>query len=162
MREAVDVTEAHECRYRGRYGHPWPHAAFVLPAHHGMRETADARLLIRYHPDIANVPEPDPGAISMKRILYATAALAAVFFGTTFAIRNNQAVQVSYYFGFDWSGPLSIALLVTFILGVVLGYVASLRTTVRMQRQLVHARKEIRSIEQEVRNLRALPIKDVL
>jgi putative membrane protein len=106
--------------------------------------------------------EPDSGALIMKRILYVTAALAAVFFGTTFAIRNNQVVQVSYYFGFEWSGPLSIALLVTFILGVLLGYAASLRTTVRMQRQLVHARKEIRSVEQEVRNLRALPIKDVL
>lgn len=98
----------------------------------------------------------------MKRIFYLVAALVAVFFGTTFAIRNNQVVQVSYYFGHEWSGPLSVALLATFIIGVVLGYVASLRTVVRMQRQLVHARKEIRSVEQEVRNLRALPIKDVL
>jgi putative membrane protein len=98
----------------------------------------------------------------MKRIVYLAAALAAVFFGTTFAIRNNQVVQITYYFGHEWSGPLSVALLVTFMLGVALGYVASLRTVVRMQRQLVNARKEIRSVEQEVRNLRALPIKDVL
>jgi len=44
----------------------------------------------------------------------------------------------------------------------VAGYLASLRMVVRMQRQLVQARKEIRQIEQEVINLRALPIKDVI
>jgi putative membrane protein len=33
---------------------------------------------------------------------------------------------------------------------------------IRMQRQLVQARKEVRQIEQEVMNLRALPIKDVI
>jgi putative membrane protein len=98
----------------------------------------------------------------MKRIIYLAVAIAAVFFGITFAIRNNQPVEVSYYFGLGWSGPLSLALIVTFTFGVLLGYVASLRTLVRMQRSLVQARKDIRSVEQEVRNLRALPIKDVL
>ena len=55
-----------------------------------------------------------------------------------------------------------LALLATLALGVVIGYLASLRMVVRMQRQLVQARKEIRQIEQEVINLRALPIKDVI
>src|SRR4030065_671784 len=30
-------TGTYECRYRGRFGLPWPHAAFVLPVHHRMR-----------------------------------------------------------------------------------------------------------------------------
>lgn len=98
----------------------------------------------------------------MKRIIYFIVAIAAVAFGVTFAVRNSQLVEVGYYFGLGWNGPLSLALITTFVFGVILGYVASLRTVVRLQRQLVHARKEIRSIEQEVRNLRALPIKDVL
>jgi putative membrane protein len=98
----------------------------------------------------------------MKRFIYLAVALAAIFFGITFAVRNGQPIEVSYYFGLGWSGPLSLALITTFTLGVGIGYVASLRTVVRLQRQLVQARKEIRSVEQEVRNLRALPIKDVL
>ena len=57
---------------------------------------------------------------------------------------------------------MSLALLTSFAIGVVAGYIASLRMVVRMQRQLVQARKEIRHIEQEVINLRALPIKDVI
>ncbi len=98
----------------------------------------------------------------MKRILYIAVAIAAILFGITFAIRNNQAVEVSYYFGIGWNGPLSLALIASFCFGVLLGYIASLRTLVHMQHNLVQARKDIRSVEQEVRNLRALPIKDVL
>jgi putative membrane protein len=43
-----------------------------------------------------------------------------------------------------------------------LGYLAALRTVLRLQRELVRARREIRAVEQEVANLRALPIKDVV
>ena len=58
--------------------------------------------------------------------------------------------------------PLSLALLTAFALGVIAGWLASLRMVVRMQRQLVQTRKEVRQVEQEVINLRALPIKDVI
>ncbi|OGI43936.1 MAG: hypothetical protein A2637_08095 [Candidatus Muproteobacteria bacterium RIFCSPHIGHO2_01_FULL_65_16] len=98
----------------------------------------------------------------MKRILYITALIIALFVGVTFTIQNRQAVEIGYYFGWRWAGPLSLALLTTFLLGMIAGYLASLRMVVRMQRQLAQARKEIRQVEQEVQNLRTLPIKDVL
>jgi putative membrane protein len=53
-------------------------------------------------------------------------------------------------------------LLASLSIGVVLGLVASLGMVLRMQHRLVKARREIREIEQEVKNLRSLPIKDVL
>jgi len=98
----------------------------------------------------------------MKRIIYMILAILVLLVGVAFAIQNKQMVELNYYFGLKWSGPLSLALLTSFAIGVVAGYVASLRMVVRMQRQLVQARKEIRHIEQEVINLRALPIKDVI
>ena len=98
----------------------------------------------------------------MKRIFYTVLAIFVLLIGIAFAFQNNQAVELNYYFGLKWRGPLSLALLTTFAFGVVAGYLASLRTVVRMQRQLVQARKEIRQIEQEVINLRSLPIKDVI
>lgn len=98
----------------------------------------------------------------MKRLLYLFAAIVAGFAGLTFAIHNRQVVDLSYYFGFEWHGPVSLALLVAMTFGISVGYIASLRTVVRMQQQLARARKEVRQAEQEVRNLRALPIKDVL
>jgi putative membrane protein len=98
----------------------------------------------------------------MKRILYTILIALTLIVGITFAIQNRQAIEVSYYFGLKWTGPLSLALLATLAVGIVLGYLASLRMVVSMQRQLVQARKEVRQIEQEVINLRALPIRDVI
>jgi putative membrane protein len=98
----------------------------------------------------------------MKRVIYVVAAILALLVGITFAYHNRQVVDVVYYFGLHWQGPLSLGLLSAFALGVVVGYLASFQAVVRMQRQLVRTRKELRQVEQEVQNLRALPIKDVV
>jgi lipopolysaccharide assembly protein A len=98
----------------------------------------------------------------MKRIVYLVVIVATLVFGITFAIKNHQDIELAYYFGLRWYGPLSLALLSAFAIGIAVGYLAALRMVIRMQRQLVQARKEIRQIEQEVMNLRALPIKDVI
>lgn len=98
----------------------------------------------------------------MKRILYIVLTLLVAFLGVTFAVQNSQVVEINYYFGVQWSGPLSLVLLAVLGVGIALGYVAGLRTVIRLQRQLVLARREIRSMEQEVANLRSLPIRDVV
>lgn len=98
----------------------------------------------------------------MKRILYIALTILVVFLGVTFAFQNSHVIEINYYFGAQWSGPLSLVLLAVLALGIVLGYVAGLRTVIRLQRQLVLARREIRSMEQEVANLRSLPIRDVI
>lgn len=98
----------------------------------------------------------------MKRIFYILAILGTFIFGITFALKNKQDIELTYYFELHWAGPVTLALLGALALGIVIGYLAGLRTVIRMQRSLVQARKEIRQIEQEVINLRALPIKDVL
>lgn len=98
----------------------------------------------------------------MKRVLYVVVAIVVIFFGITFAFHNRGNVDVNYYFGISWSGPLALALLTTLAVGVAIGFLASLRTLLRLQRQLAAARKEVRQVEQEVQNLRALPIRDVV
>jgi len=98
----------------------------------------------------------------MKRVLYVVVAIVVIFFGITFAFHNRQNVDVNYYFGISWNGPLALALLTALAVGVSVGFLASLRTLLRLQRQLVACRKEVRQVEQEVQNLRALPIKDVI
>lgn len=98
----------------------------------------------------------------MKRVFYLIVIVVTLLFGISFAFQNRQEIELAYYFGLRWRGPLSLALLAVLTLGVLIGYVASLRMVLRMQRQLVQARKEVRQIEQEVMNLRALPIKDVI
>lgn len=96
----------------------------------------------------------------MKRVVYLILALLVLFFGLSFAYKNSETVALNYYLGLHWATPLSLMVVIIFSLGVVFGFIASLGMVVRLQRQLGHARKEIRQIEQEVINLRSLPIKD--
>jgi putative membrane protein len=98
----------------------------------------------------------------MKKLVYGIMAIVVLLFGFTVAFQNRHAVDVNYYFGFHWHGALVWVMLLVFAAGALIGFLASLRIVMRMQRRLVQARKELRRKEQEVTNLRALPIKDVL
>jgi lipopolysaccharide assembly protein A len=97
----------------------------------------------------------------MKRILYGILIFAVLLIGVTFTTKNAQMVELNYYFGIHWTTPLSFMLLTTLTVGITLGLFASLAMLARMQRQLLRARRDTRQLEQEVNNLRALPIRDV-
>ena len=97
----------------------------------------------------------------MKRFLYGILVFAVLLVGVTFTSKNAQVVELNYYFGIHWVTPLSFMLLTTFTVGIAFGLLASLAMQARMQRQLLQVRRENRQLEQEVNNLRALPIRDV-
>ena len=97
----------------------------------------------------------------MKRLFYLVLAVVVLLVGVTFTYKNSQTVELDYYFGIHWLSPLSFMLLTTLTVGIALGFLASLGMLGRMQRQLLQARRETRQLEQEVHNLRALPIRDV-
>ena len=98
----------------------------------------------------------------MKRIIYLFIGLITLFIGLTFAIQNKQRVELSYYFDWQWTAPIAVIVLVSFAIGVVCGFLANLWALRRMQRKVFKARKQVRLIEQEVDNLRSLPIKDAI
>jgi len=97
----------------------------------------------------------------MKRFVYGILALVVALAGVTFTTKNAQIVELNYYFGIHWVTPLSFMLLTTLTVGIAAGLLASLAMQARMQRQLLQVRRENRQLEQEVNNLRALPIRDV-
>jgi putative membrane protein len=97
----------------------------------------------------------------MKQIIYGILTLAVLLVGVTFTTKNAQVVELNYYFGIHWVTPLSFMLLTTLTIGIALGLLASLAMQARMQRQLLQTRRENRQLEQEINNLRALPIRDV-
>lgn len=98
----------------------------------------------------------------MKRLVYWIAATVIFVFGVSFALKNQVDVAINYYMGLNWEAPLYLILLGTFVAGIVAGYLASMRMVLHMQHQMVQARKDVRQMEQEINNLRALPIKDVI
>jgi len=97
----------------------------------------------------------------MKRLLYGILVLAVLLVGVTFTTKNAQMVELNYYFGIHWVTPLSFMILTILTIGIALGLLASLAMQARMQRQLLQARRDNRKLEQEINNLRALPIRDV-
>jgi len=98
----------------------------------------------------------------MKWFFYVVLALVVLVFGLGFVTKNAEIASLNYYFGLDWQAPLAVMLLASLTLGVILGLVASLGMVLRMRHRLAQMRREIREVEQEVKNLRSLPIKDVL
>jgi len=96
----------------------------------------------------------------MKRIVYAVLAVVVFVLGITFTFKNAQVVELNYYFGIHWQTPLSFMILTVLTAGIAFGLLASLAILARMQRQLFNVRRENRQLEQEVNNLRALPIRD--
>ncbi len=98
----------------------------------------------------------------MKRLAYWAAAAVIFLIAVSFALRNQVDVAINYYMGLHWEAPLYLILLAVFVIGIIAGYLASLRMVLQMQHQMVQAKKEVRQMEQEVNNLRALPIKDVI
>ncbi|MEE8482232.1 MAG: LapA family protein [Acidiferrobacterales bacterium] len=98
----------------------------------------------------------------MKRLQYIILTGIVFFVGLTFAFQNKQSVMLSYYFGWQWESPLSLMLILALAIGTGIGYLVTLRLVMQARRELQQAKKETRKIEQEVENLRSLPIKDVI
>lgn len=96
----------------------------------------------------------------MKRIFYGILASVIFVIGITFTFKNAQEVDLHYYFGIHWHAPLSFMVLTVLTAGIVIGFLFSLAILARMQRQLFRTRRDNRQLEQEVNNLRALPIRD--
>ena len=67
----------------------------------------------------------------LKKIVLAVACAAALLVGVTFTIKNAQLVELNYYFGIDWQGPLSWLIIFVLLLGMLLGmavcFVSSLK-----------------------------------
>ena len=95
----------------------------------------------------------------MRRLLGFLVILIVVLFGLSFALLNAASVDVDYYFG-TVGTPLSLALVVTFILGAVVGVLTALGMVLGKQRELHRLRRRVRDSEKELSELRRLPLKD--
>lgn len=63
----------------------------------------------------------------------------------TFAVKNTDAVTVSYYLGLEWQAPLVVVVLVFFCLGAVAGILASLLHLFRLRREVSALRRELKA-----------------
>ena len=95
----------------------------------------------------------------MKRIITFILLLLVSLLGLTFALMNAEMVKLDYYFG-SLQAPLSLVVVIAIIIGAGLGVLAAMSIVVGQKRELAKLRKSARIAEEEVSNLRSLPLKD--
>lgn len=95
----------------------------------------------------------------MVRILYLLFALIVMAIGFAFAVLNDEPVRVNFYY-VSRAMPLSLALVSALFVGSALGLIASLAVIVRQKREMGRLRREMKIAEQEINNLRAIPMRD--
>jgi len=94
----------------------------------------------------------------MKSLGYIVFLLIIVL-GVSFAIINSAPVAIHYYVGVT-KLPLSLLLAAAFGFGLIIGFSALLISSIKLRTNLGRTRKKLRIAEQEVDNLRTIPIKD--
>lgn len=93
------------------------------------------------------------------RIITTLLIILLVLLGLTFAGLNAEPVSINYYIGTN-KIPLSLLLILTLICGCLLGLLANLLLCIRLKSANVLLRHRLKLLEEEVTNLRTMPLKD--
>ena len=83
------------------------------------------------------------------------------FFGVTFTLKNTQRVELDYYFGAHWEEPVTLFLLISLILGILIGVCINGYLVLRIKGKLNRSNKNIIKTEKELEVLRSKPKKEV-
>ncbi len=85
--------------------------------------------------------------------------LILLIFGITFALLNAVPVTFHYYLG-EKQLPLSLLLVMSFGVGLVLTFFVMSISILKLKAERRGLKKKIKVAEQELNNLRSLPVKD--
>lgn len=95
----------------------------------------------------------------MKRILNIVIFLLLFVLSVTFAFFNFDNVKVHFLFG-EAFVPLVVVILLTLIVGALIGVLFSVWMSMHVRLELSRTKKELKSVRQELDNLRTIPLKD--
>ena len=93
------------------------------------------------------------------RIFISLFIIVAVLSSVLFTVLNSHPVDINFYFG-ETSAPLSLVLAITLVFGVILGLSPCMYLIVKIKRENKRLSKRIKLTEEEIVNLRNIPIKD--
>jgi lipopolysaccharide assembly protein A len=85
--------------------------------------------------------------------------IVLILLGITFAVLNSDTVALHYYAG-RIEMPLSLCMAMSVAIGILLGILVMLPRLFRLRVRARKLRKRLKVAEQEIENLRAIPIKD--
>lgn len=82
-----------------------------------------------------------------------------ILLGITFAVLNSDKVTVHYYAG-QRDLPLSLLMALSFAIGILFGFLVMLPKIFRHRFNARRLRKKLKHAEEEIENLRKMPVKD--
>jgi len=87
----------------------------------------------------------------MRKLFYVLVVSFVMVFGLTFVYKNQQMVTLDYYgsqpWGFSWEVPLSLLIIATFIIGMIIGYLFSTLSNLRLRSKLMSANRKLKKAE---------------
>ncbi len=93
------------------------------------------------------------------RILMSIFYLVLILFGVSFAALNASLVQVNFYFS-TLKMPISVLVLLMLGLGMLLGFFLFICRYWRLMNENRKIKSQLKLTEKEIKNLRAIPLKD--
>ncbi|MFC7421690.1 lipopolysaccharide assembly LapA domain-containing protein [Iodobacter arcticus] len=60
-------------------------------------------------------------------------------------MHNAEPVVLKFFLGYFWQAPLALLLLVFFVIGAVFGLLAAFSKIIRLRREVVSLKKELRT-----------------
>jgi len=95
----------------------------------------------------------------MLRIIKFCFLLFIILIGLAFHLRNKQFIELDYYLGII-ELPFSFLIVVSICIGAGIGVLATVPSLVRLKRDNTRLNRQITVSEQEINNLRVIPVKD--
>ena len=95
----------------------------------------------------------------MFKLIYFLILLGVALFGAAFASINADKVPIDYYFGII-ELPMGVLMLAMVGMGIIVGAMACTSMLIRLKRENSSLRRKASVTDQEVRNLRTIPVKD--
>jgi len=81
----------------------------------------------------------------MPFLLIIAIALAAI--SAVFAIQNSGVIAISFL-GWEWQASLALILILTLGVGILIGYLAGLPSTLRKGSQLRQVKRDVKGLEE--------------
>lgn len=93
------------------------------------------------------------------RIFSYVLSLLVLIFGLTFSALNANQVLFNYYLG-SKQISLAVLLVAAFGVGIVVGFMSTLFSILRLKREAYHLKSRLKTTEKELIDLRSLPLKE--
>jgi len=93
------------------------------------------------------------------RVITYLLILIIIILGITFAALNHAPVTINYYIGQN-TLPLSLLLVMSFVIGCFLGLLVACWVSFKFKIKNYRLRQQLKIAEKEIENLRAIPLQD--